>query len=60
VNIVNEINDRDRRKCNIIIHNLPEPSPSSVQEEIHADTKTTEGIIKDKLSISAMSKYVKL
>jgi len=36
----------------VVNHNLPEPSTSSVQEEIRADTKTTEGIIKDKLSIS--------
>ena len=50
--IVNEISDRDSRKCNLMIHNLPEPELSSAQERVSADTKTVEALLKDKLSIS--------
>ena len=51
VNIVSEISDQDRR-CNLMVHNLPEPEQPSAQERTSADTKTVEGLIKDKLSVT--------
>jgi len=52
VNIVTEISDRDRRKCNLMVHNLPEPEQPSAQERTSANTKTVEGLIKGKLSVT--------
>jgi len=51
-NIVNLINDQDRRKCNSIICYLQH------QEGICVDTKTTEK--KDKLSISIPVNFASL
>ena len=35
-----------------MVHNLPEPEQPSAQERTSADTKTVEGLIKDKLSVT--------
>ena len=34
------------------VHNLPKPEQPSAQERTSADTKTVEGLIKDKLSVT--------
>jgi len=37
VDVVNELHNRDRRKCNVVVHNLPE---SVDQQESHNDTNS--------------------
>ena len=41
VNIVNEISDQDRRRCNLMVHNLPEPKQPSAQERTSSNTKSS-------------------
>ena len=52
MSIIDEIKDRNRRRCNLIIHNLPEPEQSSAPEKAAADLKSVKNIVHDKLLIS--------
>jgi len=51
MSIIDKIKDR-RRMCNLIVHNLPEPTESSASERAAADLKRVESIVHDKLLIS--------
>jgi len=48
IGILDEIEDRNRRKCNLLIYNLPEPTGTGT------DTKTVKNLVKNNLSISGV------
>ena len=62
VNIVREIGDCNSRRCNLMIHNLPEPKESSNKVRASNDAKTVERMIKEKVSVSdvKISKVIRL
>lgn len=62
--VIDEYVDRQRRKCNLVIRNLPEPKSQSVQEQASQDIKLFKDIVEKELKIDVstlkISKAVRL
>ena len=47
-----EVLEKERRKCNIVVHNLPEPQASSRRDAVDSDCRLLMGIFKDVMHLN--------
>jgi len=55
VEVVDEYLDRERRKCNLVIYNLPEPNASAAKDQTQLDKKAFSHVVSSELKIDKVN-----